>query len=216
MSDSGTSCAGMPSGPSSAPAAHYPIAATHIDIGCEKCGKCLKLYGGDRPLRKDIRLHKKESPQCFVTSTIDDNFAECARAVEELARRNQSLFNRNRSGDVDAFLEKDEILGYQCIRCNKCFEKKKDANDHVRLGRTQCSGCDIPETYCRKTIFGTLCLAPSACRRQRFELEIATVPMSAAADTETRRSLPMDLPSDEATAGTGSTIQTPAPSRRLA
>ena len=131
MNNSSTSCAAS-AGPPRDP--YYPIDSTHIDIGCVACGKFLKLYNGTRKLREEIRLHKKESPQCFETSTINDNFAECARAMEELVRRNQSLFNRNRSGDVDAFLEKDDILGFQCSRCNKhrlcCFHATMAAREH--------------------------------------------------------------------------------------
>jgi hypothetical protein len=56
---------------------------------------------------------------CFDGSTIEDKFADCARAVEALARENLSLFNRNWAGDVDPFLERDEISGYQCSNCNK-------------------------------------------------------------------------------------------------
>ena len=195
---------------------YYPIDSTHVDIGCVACGAFIKLYAAKKPLRELIRRHKQDNPSCFDGSTIDDAYAACSRAIEERVRSKISLFERNRAGDTDPFFNKDEVDGFKCSRCNKCFEKEHDANDHVRSGRTQCSGCDITGIACRKTIFGTLCPAPLACRRQRFELEVATVPMSAAADTETRRSLPMDLPSDEATAGTGSTIQTPAPSRRLA
>ena len=212
MSESSTSCAdgGPPRD------LYYPIDSTHIDIGCVACGSCIKQCCKSTPLSELIRRHKKESPLCFDGSTIDDAYAECARAIEERVRSKMSLFDRNRHGDTESFFTREQLFGFQCTRCNKCFEKQGQASRHVSGSRTGCSGFDTTETYCRKTIFGTLCRAPSACRRQRFELEDATVPMSAAADTETRRSLPMDLPSDEATAGTGSTIQTPAPSRRLA
>ena len=143
---------------------YYPIDSTHLDIGCVACGAFIQLCSNTSRLRSRIGEHKSMSPSCFDRSKIDDTctFADCARAVEELARSNMSLFERNAAGDTDSFLTRDLISGFQCSRCNKCFEKQGQASRHVSGDRTKCSGSETIAISCRKTIFGTFCPAPLA------------------------------------------------------
>ena len=189
MNNSSTSCAAGAGPPRDL---CYPIDSTHIDIGCVACGAFIQLCSNTSRLRGRIGEHKSKSPSCFNGSKIDDTctFADCARAVEELARSNVSLFERNAAGDTDSFFTRDLISGFQCSRCLKCFENKGQACRHVSGDRTQCRGCDVSEIACRKTIFGTLCPAPLACTRRRVDLE--------------------------ATADACTTVRTPAQSRRSA
>ena len=165
-------------------------------------GPCASILGSTR---RRV-LHASSARQL-----IENNFAECAGVVEELARSNQSKFKRNWHSDVDPFLEKDEISGFQCSRCDRCFEKRRDANEHVRPGRTQCDGGSITELDCRKTIFGTVCPAPSGYSRPRIEVGIAAGGVSAVADAGTRRPLPLDLRLASAAAGTSTGTATSCP-----
>eukprot|EP01082_Thalassiosira_pseudonana_P012148 g10890.t1 g10890 contig40:46160-46705(+) len=95
---------------------------------------------------------------------------------QKCLRVNQSLFQRNHSGDTDGFFDTSgEIAVFQCGRCSRCFDKKKAADDHVRLGRTKCSGSEMrPITGC-VTIFGTVCPAPPT-KRSRIDTAPAPAP----------------------------------------
>ena len=185
MNDSSTSCAAGAGPPRDL---YYPIDCTHIDIGCVACGSCIKQCCKSTPLSELIRRHKKESPLCFDGSTIDDAYAECARAIEERVRSKMSLFDRNRHGDTDSFFTRDQRMGYQCTQCLKCFGTQGKSTMHITGSRTKCSGSDTNAIACRTTIFGTFCPAPLACTRRRIGAEIVPSPVSADADTETRRS----------------------------
>ena len=164
MSESSTSCAdgGPPRD------LYYPIDSTHIDIGCVACGSCIKQCCKSTPLSELIRRHKKESPLCFDGSTIDDAYAECARAIEERVRSKMSLFDRNRHGDTDSFFTRDQLSGFQCTQCNKCFEKQGQASHHVcvwrsdRMRRLRHNRNILPQDHIRYFVSGAIGLSSSS------------------------------------------------------
>ena len=141
-----------------------PIGASHIDFGCRACGKFFKLLKHTTPLRQHIAEHKRSDPDCFIGSAIT-NVADCARAAEERQRSNMALFERNRYGDTDGFFNSTgDISVFQCVNCSRCFQKKTEADGHVRARRNKCSGATLRPITGRITVFDTVCPAPSTKR----------------------------------------------------
>eukprot|EP00970_Alexandrium_tamarense_P013268 scaffold3303_cov96-Alexandrium_tamarense.AAC.3 len=160
----------------------HPIGATHIDFGCVVCNTLLKQYSQDSLLSRHIAQHKRDHPLCFDNSSIT-SIADCAHEAEKCLRVNQSLFQRNHSGDTDGFFDTSgEIAVLQCGRCSQCFVKKKAADDHVRLGRTKCSGSEMRPITGPVTIFGTVCPAPPT-KRPRIDTAPAPAPAAATSPT---------------------------------
>ena len=155
----------------------HPIGATHIDFGCVVCNTLLKQHSQASLLSWHIAQHKRDHPSCFDNSSIT-SIADCAHEAEKCLRVNQSLFQRNHSGDTDGFFDTSgEIAVLQCGRCSQCFVKKKAADDHVRLGRTKCSGSEMRPITGRVTIFGTVCPAPPT-KRHRIDTASTAVAAS--------------------------------------
>ena len=155
----------------------HPIGATHIDFGCVVCFTLLKQHSQASLLSRCIAQHKRDHPSCFDNSSIT-SIADCAQEAEKCLRVNQSLFQRNHCGDTDGFFDTSgEIAVFQCGRCSRCFDKKKAADDHVRLGQTKCSGSEMRPITGRVTIFGTVCPAPPT-KRSRIDTASTAVAAS--------------------------------------
>ena len=138
-----------------------PFAATHVDFGCTVCSDLIQTCHQDTPLRKLIGQHKQTRPGCFVRSAVIGD-AELARKLLRQCEANQSRFG---NGDTKGLLGTGgKFAAFQCASCARCFREKPKADDHVRSGRTSCSGSTLLSIAARVTIFGTVCPAPSACR----------------------------------------------------
>ena len=145
----------------------HPIGVTHIDFGCLACGDLIKGLSHITPLRQLIAQHKRTKPKCFDNSSSSFSAADCARGAEERQRSNMALFERNRYGDTDGFFNTTgDVSAVQCASCLRCFEKKAEAEDHVRSRRTKCNGATLRHITGRYTIFQTLCPAPTSTRRR--------------------------------------------------
>lgn len=148
-----------------------PFAATHVDFGCTVCFDIIQTYYHKTPLRKLIAQHKSTRPGCFVRSALIGD-AELARRLEQQCEANQSRFG---DGDTKGLLDTGgEFAAFQCASCARCFREKPKADDHVRSGRTSCSGSTLLPIAARVTIFGTVCPAPPACRPTGINLHLAT------------------------------------------